>query len=414
MQRLSRRLDVLASGARLDVAGRVKKVLHVRGIRVRVAETPGWHNLRRRESLLRVFLEEAACDPTARLVLDVSAAGPEGSLRALDLASQIWRRPFEVASFEAGRGTVCLATVPRATGSEEEQFIALDVGDPMEFHQGQSPIGPAEMLSVFGLRLVPEDPYGPFQAPAEDPLSRLVAAARGVLESALADASAYTRFRKELAALAHGRGDRRSNDLLLPKEVVPAPMADTFRHLADLGLVSARDGNRPSWLLRGPQDRCALFFLAGGWLEILTADILSRSFDPPRPVERNAGTVWGHFWKAATTYAGADALFVDKNRLLVVSCKNEFLEDRLLHHLDRFRALAAEYGEALVRPVLLSTRKIETAVESRCRAYEIGHLSGSELLRVLCGDMATSRPRRLLNAIRRVCPGPPMPGSPES
>ena len=141
------------------------------------------------------------------------------------------------------------------------------------------------------------------------------------------------------------------------------------------------------------------------------ADVLARSFVPARPVERNAGTLWGRTWTSHSAYAEADAVFVSKNSLFVISCKNDFLEDNLLRHLDRFRALAAEYGEAMVRPVLVSTRKVEGTLASRCAAYEIGQVSGPDLLRILRTDADSKAPNLLLNAVRRAFPGPPAPGT---
>jgi len=39
-----------------------------------------------------------------------------------------------------------------------------------------------------------------------------------------------------------------------------------------------------------------------------------------------------------------DVSVVYRNRLHLISCKNEFVGERILQHLDRFRAVAAEFG----------------------------------------------------------------------
>lgn len=87
----------------------------------------------------------------------------------------------------------------------------------------------------------------------------------------------------------------------------------------------------------------------------------------------------------------------------LASCKNDFNEGHIFRHLDRLRAIVAEFGEASVRPVQISTEPLKPLVLDRCAAYEIGTLSGNDLLSRLETDLGSSdRPHRTLNATLRV------------
>ena len=403
--------SVLASGLRLDIAEGVKHLLEERGVQVDLKEDPGWNRPHDREALVVALLEETGEDGRCQLVLDISGAGPEAAIISLDLARKRWRRPFQVVSFDSGRGTVRIANDPVPEKGLAMELVRFDAGDPAEtMPLRAAPVGPGDLLGLYGMRLRPEDPYGLPDGNTVRAAGLLVEAARGVLEAFITDGSGYAHFRGTLASRFHGPAPGPS-EVVLEDRDIPAKMRPTMEALKILGLSSVRGGGSPAWILKGPHDRSAVFFLGGGWLEVLVADILTRSFEPPRTVERNAGTLWGRAWTSSSTYAEADAVFVLKNRLFVVSCKNDFLEENLFRHTDRLRALAAEYGETLARPVLVSTRKVEGALENRCRAYEIGHVSGSRLLSILQADAKTESPRRLLSAIQGAYPGPPMPGT---
>ena len=401
---------VLASGLRLDIVEGVKRLLEDRGVVFDVTADPGWERTEERERGVAALLEEASRDATCTLALDISGAGPEAATVSLDLARKAWRRPFQVVSFDAGRGTVRIARDPAPRRGLAVQFARFDAGDPADtapLHA--APVGPGDLLGLYGLRLIPEDPYGLTggNTPGTDEI--LWKASCRILDTAVTSPARFTRFRAALAALSHALppegGEAALEGRDLPEGILPAMEA-----MQRLGLASPRGGGT-GWILRGAHDRGAVFFLRGGWLEIVVAGVLSRSFDTPRPVERNAGTLWGRTRTNSSPYAEADAVFTLKNRLFVISCKNDFVDDNLLRHADRLRALAAEYGETSVSPVLVSTRAVEGALEKRCRAYEIGHVSGPGLLSILLEDSASESPRKLLDAIWAACSGPPMPGT---
>ena len=104
-----------------------------------------------------------------------------------------------------------------------------------------------------------------------------------------------------------------------------------------------------------------------------------------------------------------DVAFVYHNALYLLSCKNEHLTDRFFPHLDRFRALTAEFGESRTRPVLLSTTELEPRHIRRCDAYEIGQISGRTLLDLIDRSLSDEGDA-LLKGLLTVSRGAPRAG----
>jgi hypothetical protein len=127
---------------------------------------------------------------------------------------------------------------------------------------------------------------------------------------------------------------------------------------------------------------------------------------PEHTVQTNCGTTWGRRRRAE---AEMDVAFVYHNALYLLSCKNDHLTDRFFPHLDRFRALTAEFGESRTRPVLLSTTELEKRHVRRCDAYEIGEISGPTLLRLIDRSLG-DEPDALLKGLLTVSRGAPRAG----
>ena len=89
--------------------------------------------------------------------------------------------------------------------------------------------------------------------------------------------------------------------------------------------------------------------------------------------------------------------------------KYRFL-DVFFPHLDRFRALTAEFGESRTRPVLLSTTALEARHVKRCDAYEIGAISGPILLDLINRSLH-DEPDALLRGLLTVSRGAPHAGA---
>ncbi len=390
-------LDLLAPVPLSGECTRLARLLHSRGI-----ETT--HRVVKPKDFLRKELPLEVADRSDGAVahaLDVSGATSETALRAYEAAARAWPSGFLVASFHPLRNSVRyrnhgpLAAVP-------DQLIGVDIGSPADLPGGE--IRPEELLELFDLRVLPEDPYGLDVGVSSDSERLLVEAAAGVLTAFTENEPEYRAFRRDFAT-AHRAS---SVDVALAERAFPAAMQATVRALIALRLVSRHAGG--DVVLAGPGDRGAGFFLAGGWLEIAVTHILGRSFPDHRTIVRNTGTAWGNGDVPITTYAETDAAFILDNRLFVVSCKNEFNEERLYRHLDRLRALVAEFGETHVRPVLLSTEALSDRAAMRCRAYEVAALTGPELLQALAADMAARQPHKLLGWLTQSAVGTPGPG----
>lgn len=343
-----------------------------------------------------------------RLILDISGAGSELAVRASDNARELWPAGFRVASYEARRNSTRIWPEPRPKGHRDE-LVRLDIGSSEDLGAGRVTAG--EMLALYGLRLEPENPYPAAQGDGERVATTLRRVAGAVLESFLHDESALRRFRQRLGPqLAKGpkRADA-SPPVVLDVADVPTAIRKELPALVELGLACPTP--RGALALTGPPDRNGAFLLAGGWLEILVAEAIEGALAGTHAVERNAGTTWGTGDPNRTTYAESDVVFVKNNHLVVVSCKNDFNEGHIFRHLDRLRAIVAEFGEANVRPVLVSTEPLKPLVLDRCAAYEIGTLSGNDLLSRLETDLGSSnRPHRTLDAILRAGWQVPAPG----
>lgn len=104
-----------------------------------------------------------------------------------------------------------------------------------------------------------------------------------------------------------------------------------------------------------------------------------------------------------------DVTFVYDNCLYLLSCKNDAVQERFFPHLDRFRALVAEFGESRTRPVLLSTAPLQRRHLERCASFEIGAISGTALLACLQASL-NDRPDALLRNVIQVSQQAPRAG----
>ena len=390
-------LDVLAPVPLSGVCTRLARLLNSRGIDTSL-------QLIKPKDFLRHDLPLVACGPRCVAeahAVDVSGATSETALRVHEAAARAWPGGFLVTSYHPSRNSVRIRSNNRP-GRADELLLRADIGDPRDVCKGE--VRPEEMLELFDVRVVPEDPYGLSDPGRPHSDQRLIDAATGILTAFNEDKAAYREFRRALAA-AHRTSYA---DTEIAASLFPAAMQATVQCLASLRLATRNATGHI--VLDGPGDRGAGFFLAGGWLEIVVAHVLARSLPDGRTIVRNAGTAWGGGDVSLTTYAETDATFVYDNHLFVVSCKNEFNEERLYRHLDRLRALVAEFGETHVRPVLLSTEALSDRAAMRCRAYEVAALTGPELLQALAADMAARQPHKLLGWLTQSAVGTPGPG----
>jgi hypothetical protein len=390
-------LDILAPVPLSGVCTRLSRVLSDRGIDTSL-------QLIKPKDFLRHDLPLVACGPRCVAeahAVDVSGATSETALRIHEAAAQVWPAGFQVASYHPLRNSVRIRS-NNHPGRADEVLVRVDIGDPRDVATGA--VRPEELLELFDVRVVPEDPYGLGDPGRPHSDQRLIDAATGILTAFNEDEPVYREFRRALAAALRTR----YADTEIAESVFPAAMQPTVQCLGSLRLVTR---NATGYIvLNGPGDRGAGFFLAGGWLEVVVAHVLAHSLPDGRAIVRNAGTAWGGGDVSLTTYAETDATFVYDNHLFVVSCKNEFNEERLFRHLDRLRALVAEFGEAHVRPVLLSTEALSDRAVMRCRAYEITAIAGHELLGVLASDTASRHPKGLLRRLTAGAVGAPSPG----
>jgi len=392
------RISMLAIGSRTEVAARLAKLLRRPRLEVDIHTLPGGKDDPDKLAQLVELLETAGACQGAERALDISGASGDLALRAYRAAVEMWRGGFETIAFNP------TLNATRFVGPDGvEEIVEIDLGDKDDCPGGE--ITPARFLGLFGLQLRPEDPYHLTGLKRAEVDAALLPAARGVLEVSCHAPDAYAAFRQQLAMARKSRSKAgvRVNDAGLLEPVRPI-----LDQLAHLGLARVEDDG---FAILGARDRGGVFFLSGGWLELLVGDALQRALGRSRRVERNAGTVWGTGSIFTTPYAEADAVFIRSNRLHVVSCKNEFVDERIYSHLDRLRALVAEYGEAWVRPVILSTKPLDELARKRCSSYEIGAVDGPELLRILMADQAEPAAGQLLNAVERAASRPPAPGA---
>jgi hypothetical protein len=391
---------------RVEVAKRVVALLGTRHIDVELTEVPGVRakTWKEREQEMERLCGEAPDQKAVRRMIDISGASPEMALRLWQIATQQWGAGvFEVVSYDAGRNSLRVLGA-RGDAPEGRVVRTIDIGSDAT---GQKAVSVREFLGLFNLTVAYENPYGTDRKDATK-ASHLHAAAVGILSAARTEPEQYADCRRLLARAA----GKRKTPVVISIGQVPNAMADTLLRLSDAELLVPEPSfNGGAYRLCPPWNKGAPFFLRGGWLEILVGDALRRAL-PDHKVEVNVGTAWGDGGPNAATYAEADAAFLYDNRLYVVSCKNEHDPDRLREHLDRFRALVAEYGEGWVRPVLVSTEGIDAPMLKRCRDYEIGCVCGDVLLANLAEDLeCKAEPFSLRQAVLNAAVSPPAPGA---
>jgi hypothetical protein len=255
----------------------------------------------------------------------------------------------------------------------------------------RSPITPGDFMAIFGLERAFDDPY------CGSDRAHLAAIAGSVLRLAVDHPEPYREFRRVLAAA------RARSGCLIPSSAIPELVRPVIEQLADLDGWVRTDNGQVTFC--GTSSTLSVFFLSGGWLELVVAEAIRRGL-PEHHIQTNCGTTWGRKRRAE---AEMDVAFVYKNALYLLSCKNDHLTDRFFPHLDRFRALIAEFGESRTRPVLLSTAELESRHIRRCDAYEIGQLSGRLLLDALARSL-DDEPDHLLKALLTVSRGAPRAG----
>jgi hypothetical protein len=264
----------------------------------------------------------------------------------------------------------------------------LDIGSRASV---RSPITPGDFMAIFGLERALQDPY------CGVPLDRLVPIADQLLRLAIDAPEAYREFRRVLGAA------RMREDCAIPRRDVPAALSPLLADLAQLdGWIR---GSEEQVVFCGRRDTLAVFFLSGGWLEVVVGEAMRRAL-PDHRIQVNCAAAWGRRQRAE---AEMDVAFVYHNALYLLSCKNDHLTDRFFPHLDRFRALTAEFGESRTRPVLLSTTELENRHVRRCDAYEIGQISGRTLLDLITRSLH-DEPDALLKGLLTVSRGAPRAG----
>ena len=373
----SRPLDVSFAGP-LQADGAMERLVAVLG-RHEIAAAI----LARAESLERTV--EAwllRVDPAGTPLLDVSSASGGTAARAV-LAMQRSGRPFQMCWFNEANNEV-----HHSSGGDPEA-LAVDIGSRASV---RSAVSPRDFMAVFGLERLREDPY------CGADRDSLVAPAAAVLRIAIEHPDAYRQFRHVLA------GARQVRDCPIPAETIPAAVRPVLDVLASLDGWIRTEGDRIAFC--GGSDTLAVFFLSGGWLEVVVAEAIRRAL-PDHKVQINCGATWGRRQRAE---AEMDVAFVYHNALYLVSCKNDHLTDRFFPHLDRFRALTAEFGESRTRPVLLSTAELEGRHIRRCDAYEIGQISGRPLLELIDRSLM-AEPDALLKGLLTVSRGAPRAGT---
>jgi hypothetical protein len=255
----------------------------------------------------------------------------------------------------------------------------------------RSAIGPRDFMAVFGLERAVEDPYRGVTRETLAPI------AHKLLRVALEHPEDYRQFRQLLGAA------RLRAESPIAAEAIPATVASLVQDIAALDGWIRTEG--PRLVLCGACDTLGMFFLSGGWLEILVSDAIQRAL-PEHYVHINSGLTWGRKRRAE---AEMDVAFIYQNALYLVSCKNDHLTDRFFPHLDRFRALTAEFGESRTRPILLSTSELEPRHIRRCDAYEIGQISGRTVLELIERSL-NAEPDALLKGVLTVSRGAPRAG----
>jgi hypothetical protein len=334
------------------------------------------------ESTVRTWLTTVADDQCGAMV-DLSSASGGTATRAVLMLER-----------EApGRFTFCWFN----EANNEVHFSNGGVPDAHVFDIGcrrsvRSAVTPFDFMAILGLERAVEDPY------CGADRERLVPLAAQILRLAIAHPEDYREFRRVLAAA------RARVECLIPAGDLPPPVHPLIAELASMqGWVRFEQSHI---VFCGRSDQLAVFFLSGGWLEVVVAEAIRRAL-PEHRVQVNCGTTWGGRHRRAE--AEMDVAFIYHNALYLVSCKNDHLTDRFFPHLDRFRALTAEFGESRTRPVLLSTTELERRHIRRCDAYEIGQISGPTLLSLIDRSLH-GEPDALLKGLLTVSRGAPRAG----
>jgi hypothetical protein len=316
------------------------------------------------------------------LVLDVSAATGGTATRTV-LALQRQKRSHYLVWFTEANNEVHVSK----DGGLPDAYV-IDIGSKQSV---QSAITPFDFMAIFGLERALEDPYCGVEH------ERLAPLAAELLAAAIDHPEDYRELRRILGAA------RLQTDCRVATASIPPAVRPVFAKLGKIeGWIRI---DRQSTVFCGAGDKLAGFFLSGGWLELVVADALRRAL-PDHKIQTNCSTAWGRQRRAE---AEMDVAFVYKNALYLLSCKNDHLTDRFFPHLDRFRALTAEFGESRTRPVLLSTAELETRHVRRCDAYEIGEISGPTLLQLIRRSFG-EEPDALLKGLLTVSRGAPRAG----
>lgn len=315
-------------------------------------------------------------------MLDLSSASGGTATRAV-LALQRQNRSYQLCWFTEANNEVHFSN---GTGLPDAHLI--DVGSTRSV---RSAVTPFDFMAIFGLERAVEDPY------CGTGHDRLVPLAAQLLRMALEHPDDYRQLRHLLGAA------RVRTDCEIATDSIPPPARPVLSGLTEINGWIRSEG--PLSVLCGAGDKQAVFFLSGGWLEVIVAEAVRRAL-PDHRVQTNCGTTWGRKRRAE---AEMDVAFVYHNALYLLSCKNDHLTDRFFPHLDRFRALTAEFGESRTRPVLLSTAELEKRHVRRCDAYEIGEISGPMLLKLIDRSLG-DEPDALLKGLLTVSRGAPQAG----
>ena len=332
------------------------------------------------EETIRAWLSDTASHARSPL-LDVSSASGGTAARAV-LAVQKDGRPYQLCWFVEATNEVHFSN-----GGVPEAHV-IDVGSRKSV---RSAIGPRDLMAVFGLERAVEDPYCGLSRERLGPL------AAQLLRIVMEHPEQYRQFRQILGAT------RSRAECPIAADTIPDAVRPLIYGLKEIDGWVRTEGRHV--VLCGASDTRGVFFLSGGWLEVLVSQSIHRAL-PDHYVQTNCGTSWGRKRRAE---AEMDVAFVYNNALYLLSCKNEHLTDRFFPHLDRFRALTAEFGESRTRPVLLSTTELEKRHIRRCDAYEIGQISGPTLLDLIARSLG-EEPDALLKGLLTVSRGAPRAG----
>lgn len=366
----------LAGPPQFDAAmQRLADVLGRHGISAVVQERSGTL-----ETTIASWLGDTASHARSPL-LDVSAASGGTATRAV-LALQRDGRPYQLCWFVEANNEVHFST-----GDVPEAHL-IDIGSKKLV---RSAIGPRDFMAVFGLERAIEDPYGGVSR------ERLLPLALEMLHAVMNHPVEYRQFRQVLGAA------RFRPESPIAADSIPSCVRPVTRGMAEFDGWTRREGR--ALILCGECDTMGVFFLSGGWLEVAVAESIQRAL-PDHFVHMNSGLTWGRKRRAE---AEMDVAFVYQNALYLLSCKNDHLTDRFFPHLDRFRALTAEFGESRTRPVLLSTTELHQRHIKRCDAYEIGQISGRPLLELIAKSVQ-DEPDALLKGLLTVSRGAPRAG----